>query len=96
MIRFHVKRGMASGLTFVGSSIGGIVFPLVLKPVFEHLTWAWAMRLVALIVLVLMGIGNLCTKGRLPPKKKGGTVDLRCFRDARFSWATVGVACKFA
>jgi MFS family permease len=91
---FEVKRGMASGIAFVGSSVGGIGFPLILKSVFEHLSWAWSLRLVALIVLILMVIGNLCVKGRLPPRKNGGAVDLRCFLDARFSWATVGVACK--
>ncbi|TVY67520.1 putative transporter MCH4 [Lachnellula suecica] len=90
---FEVKRGMASGIAFVGSSVGGIAFPLILKPAFEHLSWAWSLRLVALIVLVLMVVGTLCVRGRLPPRKNGGAVDLRCFRDARFSWATIGVAC---
>lgn len=90
---FDARRGFASGITFVGSSVGGIVFPLVLKPALEHLRWAWAMRLVALIALVLMLLGNLCVRGRLPPRTSGGTVDLRCFQDARFSWATIGVAC---
>jgi len=92
---FEVKRGMASGIAFVGSSAGGIAFPLILKTALEHLNWAWAIRLVALIVLVLMIIGNLCIRGRLPPRKNGGAVDLKCFQDARFSWATIGVACKY-
>lgn len=90
---FEARRGMASGITFVGSSFGGIVFPLLLKPVLEHLSWAWSMRLIALVVLVLLVVGNLCVRGRLPPRIHGGAVDLRCFLDARFSWATVGVAC---
>ncbi|KAH8815443.1 MFS monocarboxylate transporter [Xylogone sp. PMI_703] len=90
---FEVKRGFASGITFAGSSVGGIVFPLVLKPMFQHLSWAWSIRVVALVVLVLMVIGNMCIRGRLPPRKNGGAVDLRCFQDARFSWATIGVAC---
>lgn len=91
---FEVKRGLASGLVFVGSSIGGIIFPLILKQALEYLSWAWSMRLVALIVLVLMVIGNLCVRGRLPPRTTGGALDLRCFKDARFSWATVGIACE--
>jgi MFS family permease len=92
---FEVRRGMASGIAFVGSSVGGIAFPLILKAALEHLNWAWAIRLVALIVLVLMIIGNLCIRGRLPPRKNGGAVDLKCFQDARFSWATFGVACEY-
>ena len=88
---FEARRGMASGIAFVGSSVGGIGFPLVLKATLEHLNWAWAIRVVALIVLGLMIIGNLCIRGRLPPRRNGGAVDLKCFQDPRFSWATIGV-----
>lgn len=92
---FEVKRGLASGITFVGSSVGGIVFPLILKPMLQNMSWAWSSRIIALVVLGLMLVGNLCIRGRLPPRVAGGAMDLRCFRDARFSWATVGIACKF-
>jgi MFS family permease len=91
---FEVKRGMASGTAFVGSSVGGIIFPLMLRSALENLSWAWAIRLVSLVALVLMVIGNICIRGRLPPRKNGGAVDLKCFLDARFSWATVGVSCE--
>jgi MFS family permease len=92
---FEKKRGLASGIAFVGSSVGGIMFPLVLKSLFGRLSWAWSIRIVALIVVGMFIVGNLCIKGRLPPRKNGGAVDLRCFRDARFSWATVGVSCEW-
>lgn len=85
---------MASGIAFVGSSVGGIMFPLVLKPALEKLSWAWAIRIIALMALVMMIVGNLCIRGRLPPRKNGGAIDLRCFLDARFSWATLGVSCE--
>jgi MFS family permease len=91
---FERRRGMASGIAFVGSSVGGIMFPLVLKPALEKLSWAWAIRIIALMALVMMIVGNLCIRGRLPPRKNGGAIDLRCFLDARFSWATLGVSCE--
>jgi MFS family permease len=91
---FQIKRGLASGFAFAGSSVGGIIFPLMLNPLFEHLSWAWSIRIVALVVAVMMGIGNICIRGRLPPKKHGGIIDLRSFKDARFSWSTAGIACK--
>ncbi|KAH8594684.1 major facilitator superfamily protein [Bisporella sp. PMI_857] len=90
---FERKRGAASGITFVGSSAGGVVFPLALRAIFEKLSWQWSMRCVALMVAILMSIGNLLVKGRLPPKTSGGSINLKCFRDARFSWATIGVGC---
>lgn len=93
---FERRRGMASGIAFVGSSVGGIMFPLVLEPALQHLSWTWAIRLVALMVLVMMIVGNLCIRGRLPPRRNGGAIDLRCFSDARFSWATLGVSCELS
>ncbi len=92
---FERRRGMASGIAFVGSSVGGIGFPLMLSPILKNLGWAWAMRIVALVALLFMVAGNLFIRGRLPPSKNGGAVDLRCFRDARFSWVTVGITCEF-
>jgi MFS family permease len=92
---FEAKRGIASGITLVGSSVGGVAFPLVLKKILQEMSWAWSMRLVALIVGVLMLIGNIFIKGRLPPQNTGGSIDLRCFKDPRFSLATAGIACGF-
>jgi MFS family permease len=89
---FEKRRGWANGIAFIGSSLGGIMFPLVLNPALERLGWAWAIRIVALIAAVLLVIGNLCVRGRLEKGKKGGVIDLKCFRDERFVWATVGIA----
>ncbi|CAG8979407.1 hypothetical protein HYALB_00010498 [Hymenoscyphus albidus] len=47
---FERKRGTASGCAFVGSSVGGILFPLVLKATLERYGWKTATRVVAAIV----------------------------------------------
>ncbi|KFZ07248.1 hypothetical protein V501_06628 [Pseudogymnoascus sp. VKM F-4519 (FW-2642)] len=88
-----VGRGLATGVAFMGTSLGGIMFPLALNPILERLSWAWAMRLLSLIVFVFVVFGNIFIKGRLPTGKQGGVISLECFRDLRFAWATVGIAC---
>ncbi|KAK0713975.1 major facilitator superfamily domain-containing protein, partial [Lasiosphaeria miniovina] len=87
---FDRRRGLAAGIVFVGSSVGGIVFPLVLRATLEPLGWAWSMRILALVVAVLLCLGNLLIRGRIKGKKGSGAVDFRCFRDWRFVWTTVG------
>jgi MFS family permease len=74
---FERKRGLASGVVFVGSSVGGIVFPLVLRWAFAHLGWKWGIRILAFLVLVMMGIGNLTIRGRLAPRPASGAVGLK-------------------
>ncbi|KAK4227309.1 riboflavin transporter MCH5 [Podospora fimiseda] len=88
---FEKRRGLAAGLVFVGSSLGGAVFPLVLKSTLPKLGWAWSVRILALIVASLLGMGNLLIRGRIKGKKGSGTIDLCCFRNASFAWTTVGV-----
>ncbi|KAK3385387.1 major facilitator superfamily domain-containing protein [Podospora didyma] len=88
---FVARRGLAAGIVFVGPSIGGIVFPLVLRSTLDGLGWAWSMRILLLIVATLLGLGNVLIKGRIKGKKGSGAVDFSTFKDARFAWTTVGV-----
>lgn len=72
--------------------LGGIAIPLIMRPLLDKLGWAWAMRVLALIIMVLMLVGNVLIRGRLPKGKRSGTIDLRCFLDSRFTWSTIGIA----
>jgi len=76
---FQERRGRASGIVFVGSSVGGVSFPLIMQVCFAHLSWAWSIRIISLIVLVLMGVANLTIKGRLQTGKQAGAISLKCF-----------------
>lgn len=88
---FEKRRGLAAGIVFVGSSLGGAVFPLVLKSTLTQMGWAWSMRILTLIVASLLGMGNVLIRGRIKGKKGSGAINFRCFRDAKFAWTTVGV-----
>lgn len=92
---FRKRRGTANGVAMMGSSLGGVLFPIALQPALEHLGWAWALRTLGFIFLFLLALGNICVKSRLPTKTQKGVIGLDCFADARFAWATMGVFCKF-
>ncbi|KAJ6143213.1 hypothetical protein N7471_002666 [Penicillium samsonianum] len=87
---FHRRRGTATGIAMAGSSLGGIIFPIILRPALEKLGWAWALRMLGFIVLFFLAIGNMCIKSRFSVKTQGGTIKLECFADSRFIWATIG------
>jgi MFS family permease len=89
---FEAKRGQANGVVFIGSSLGGITIPLIMRPLLSRFGWTWALRVLALIIMVLMLVGNVLIRGRLPKGTRGGAIDLRCFLDSRFTWATIGIA----
>ena len=92
---FDRRRGLANGIVFVGSSLGGSLFPVLLRATLDSMGWSATMRLCTLVVGVLLGLGNLLIRGRrLGGKKTSGTMDLRCFRDSRFVWTTAAIACQ--
>ena len=91
---FCRRRGTATGIAMAGSSLGGITFPLVLRKALEKVGWGWALRILGLIFFVLLTIGNICVRSRLPMKTRKGVVDMRCFADSRFIWTTVGAFCE--
>jgi len=88
---FMLKRANATGIAAAGGSIGGIIFPLMLQPLFNKVGWAWATRCQGFIFLVLLIIANLLVRSRLPPRPGGSILpDFRIFRQPAFLLATVG------
>ena len=67
---FHKKRGMAIGLTAAGSSLGGVIFPIVVSRMIPRTGFPWAMRTCAFMVLGLMIFANLTVTARVPPRQR--------------------------
>lgn len=68
---FDKKRAAALGLAVAGSSIGGIVMPLILSKMLNNssISFAWSVRIVGFIVLILMVFACMAVKPRVPPRK---------------------------
>lgn len=59
------------GIVVVGSSLGGIVFPIMLNRLFKSLGFGSAVRASGYLILGCLVIANLLMKPRLPGRKKG-------------------------
>lgn len=64
---FDKRRGLALGLFSTGSSLGGVVFPIMLSRLMETLGYGWAMRISAFMILGLLVVANLTLKTWVPP-----------------------------
>jgi MFS family permease len=67
---FRHKRGLAFGITFSGSSTGGIIFPITINHLIPLVGFGWAMRIAAFMILALLTIANLTVKTRTPPHRQ--------------------------
>jgi MFS family permease len=68
---FDKRRAAAMGLVASGSSIGGVVFPLVLSKLLNgsNIGFGWSMRIVAFIMLPFMLFACTVIRPRVPPRK---------------------------
>ena len=70
---FNERRGLASGVAFIGGSFGGVLFPLLLQSLLRQIGWAWSIRVLGLILFVLCGISVALCRSRVPPRNENAT-----------------------
>ncbi|KAI4151051.1 MAG: hypothetical protein LQ340_003726 [Diploschistes diacapsis] len=96
---FMERRGLASGIAFIGSGAGGVLFPLMIQSLLPQVGWGWSIRILGLELLVLCAISVAFCRSRVPPSKGAATTwrdtlpDPRIFLDETGAMAatTAGV-----
>ncbi|KAH7216815.1 major facilitator superfamily domain-containing protein [Fusarium oxysporum] len=97
---FVRKRGLAMGITLAGSSIGAVIFPIILRSTYPNLGWQWSMRIMAFISAGLLLPAILCftafnkiykssTNGQ--PSPKSSTLNFTAFQSPAFCFVTAGI-----
>ena len=66
---FRLRRAAAFGIIAAGSSVGGVVSPIMVTHLIRRLGFGWALRCVAFMLLGLLIITCLTVKSRLPPRR---------------------------
>lgn len=66
---FRRRRALAIGLTVTGSSIGGIIHPIMLNRLFPRIGFPQAVRASAYLVLGCCVIAQLLARSRIPGRK---------------------------
>ncbi|KAB8071468.1 major facilitator superfamily domain-containing protein [Aspergillus leporis] len=67
---FHKKRAFAIGIVAGGSSLGGVIFPIMVNHLVREVGFGWAIRISAFLILSMLIFGNLALASRLPPSPK--------------------------
>ncbi|KAL5116316.1 hypothetical protein ACEQ8H_005774 [Pleosporales sp. CAS-2024a] len=82
---FAKRRAFALGIAALGSCTGGVVFPVIAQQCLPRVGFAWTIRIIGFIMLVLNLVTIALYRTRLPPRKSGPLVDWASFQDAPFS-----------
>ncbi|CAI7584804.1 unnamed protein product [Penicillium viridicatum] len=67
---FRQKRGIVGGLTVAGSSLGGVVFPLMVQHLLPQVGFGWTMRICAFMILGLLIISNVTISSNFEHKPR--------------------------
>ncbi|GAA5977515.1 hypothetical protein JCM11641_000986 [Rhodosporidiobolus odoratus] len=95
---WHARRGLASGIVFAGTGIGGLAFPFVISALLRHGGFATMCRAWAGITAAVYSIAILAIRPRIPARKAKGprgpwlAVDWRFAKDPVFLVMSVTVA----
>ncbi|PWN98156.1 MFS general substrate transporter [Tilletiopsis washingtonensis] len=68
---FSKRRGLAVGLALGGSSVGGVIWPVVFNQMVNHdrISYGWTMRTIGFLQLALMGTAIALIRSNVPRNK---------------------------
>lgn len=92
---FDKHRGLAIGTAVAGSSIGGIIWPIMINRLLnsDGVSFAWTMPIVGFTMLPLVVVASVVIRPPSGPREKHGhKTDLSIFRDRRLSTLCLGLA----
>lgn len=81
---FMKYRATALGIAVAGSSVGGVVFPIMLQRLFNQLGFGWAVRISAFVCLACGAIATVTVSSRLPRRKPGPWIDVPSLKDTNY------------
>lgn len=82
---FSTKRAFAIGIAASGSSLGGVIYPIVFHELQPLVGYGWATRVMGFIALATLSIPCACIRLRILPAPRKTIIDFTGFRELPFS-----------
>ena len=84
---FTTKRALAIGIATSGSSVGGVIYPIIFRQLQPRIGFAWVTRVIGFITLFIFMLAILLFHLRpfpMGPKKRRSLVDSQALKDVPF------------
>ncbi|KAH7308531.1 monocarboxylate permease-like protein, mch4 [Stachybotrys elegans] len=92
---FSRRIGLALGVASSGSSLGGVVYPIVLSRLISRVGFAWAVRSIGFIALATLAIPVVILRTRVQVAKRRAAIDRSAFGDGPFMTFTLALFFQF-
>ncbi|KAK3724164.1 hypothetical protein LTR37_001288 [Vermiconidia calcicola] len=87
---FSTKIATATGVAAAGSSIGGMLYPIIFYKLQPQIGFAWATRVLGLIALLTLAISNLVLRIRVVPQSRRKFLDLPAWKVLPYLFFNLG------
>ncbi|KAL4881342.1 major facilitator superfamily domain-containing protein [Aspergillus karnatakaensis] len=92
---FRAKRGLANGLAATGSSIGGVIYPIMFNQLQKQVGFHWATRAVGFLAFGTCCISFCLMRMRFVPREKRKLIQLGAFKEPIFVLFSIGMFMGF-
>ena len=81
---FRRRLGLAQGISVAGSSLGGVIYPIVLYQLLDRIGFAWTVRVLGFIALVTLIVPIVVMRMRFKAAKPRALIDPASLRDVPY------------
>ena len=92
---FSTKLATATGIAASGSSIGGMLYPIIFYKLQPHVGFAWATRTLGFIAFATLAVSNILLRIRVLPSSRRKFLDLPAWKELPFVFFNLGAFFSF-
>lgn len=92
---FTTKIASATGLAASGSSLGGVIYPIVFHKLQPQIGFGWTTRVIGFIILATLFVPNTVMKVRVLPAQRRALLDLPAFKEIPYTLFVAGAFIGF-
>ncbi|KAF1947196.1 major facilitator superfamily transporter [Clathrospora elynae] len=91
---FTKRRMLAAGVVSTGSSVAGVVYPLMMRELFQKVGFGWAVRILSLVMLATPSVSLVVLKPQytIKQKKNGPLFNAAFLRDTPYTLFIISYA----
>lgn len=92
---FTTKIASATGLAASGSSLGGVIYPIVFHKLQPQIGFGWTARVIGFIIFATLFVPNTVMKVRVLPAQRRALLDLPAFKEIPYTLFVAGAFIGF-
>lgn len=92
---FTTKIASATGIAASGSSLGGVIYPIVFHKLQPQIGFGWTTRVIGFIIFATLFVPNTAMKVRVLPAQRRALLDLPAFKEIPYTLFVAGAFIGF-